>query len=394
MKRRNILMSAGAFATMGATFLLDSQLKAHEKIENQNQHFGRMKQYIRTGYVRTTRHKSFYLEAGPRKHRSAIVFVHGWPEISWAWRNQLLAFSSLGFRVVAPDLRGCGQSNLYSTHSAYAQREIVQDMLELVDSLDIDRAIWVGHDWGAPVVWNIASHHPNRCHGVVALTVPYDTLERGVERLREFIDRTVYPEIQFPYGQYEYYKFYQENFDIATQDFEANIENTFKILLRRGDPAQAGKPFPTAFVRLQGGWFGPTRVAPDVPLDTSILTPSDLAIYVDAYQRTGFVSVNSLYMNDANNLVYANEAMNNGVLKMPVLFLAGTYDYINDTVRTNLINPMKKKCRRLTINQIDSGHWMQHERAEEVNKLLSRWIAINCPSIWGRYSAGEMHLIS
>lgn len=383
MKRRTILMSAAACAGMGATFLVDSQLKAYGKIETRNADFGRSNKYIRTGYVTTARHKSFYLEAGPRRNKSAIIFVHGWPEISWAWRNQMRAFSSLGFRVVAPDLRGCGQSNLYNTHSAYTQREIVQDMLELVDSLGIDRAVWVGHDWGAPVVWNIASHHPNRCHGVVALTVPYDTVERGVERLREFIDRTVYPENQFPYGQYEYYKFYQENFDVATQDFEANIENTLKIILRQGDPAQAGQPFSTAFVRLQGGWFGPTRVAPEVPLDTSILTPSDLAIYVDAYQRTGFFGVNSLYMNDADNVAYANEAWDNGVLKMPVLFLPGTYDYINDTIRTNLMNPMKEKCRRLTINQVDSGHWMQQERAEYLNKLLFRWIAINSSAVRG-----------
>lgn len=381
MKRRNILMSAGVLATMGATFLVDSQLKAQEKIESQNQYFVSVKKYIKSGYVRTARHKSFYLEAGPKRHRSAIIFVHGWPEISWAWRHQIMAFSSLGFRVVAPDLRGCGQSNRYNTHSAYAQREIVQDMLELVDSLGIDRAIWVGHDWGAPVVWNIASHHPNRCHGVVGLTVPYDTLERGVERLKEFIDRTVYPENQFPYGQYEYYKFYQENFDVATQDFEANIENTMKILLRRGNPTQAGQPFPTSFVRLQGGWFGPTHVAPNVPLDTSILTPSDLAIYVDAYQRTGFFGVDSLYMNDADNVAYANEAVNNGVLKMPVLFLPGTYDYINDTERTNLMNPMKTKCYDLTINQIYSGHWMHQESPEDVNEFLAQWIAINCSSI-------------
>ena len=331
----------------------------------------------------TARHTSFYLEAGP-KRGPVIIFVHGWPEISWAWRSQIKTFSSLGFRVIAPDLRGCGRSSLYQTYSAYAQREIIQDMLELVNSLGIDRAIWVGHDWGAPVVWNIASHHPERCHGVVALTVPYDTLERGVERLKEFIDRTIYPENQFPYGQYEYYKFYQENFDIATRDFEANLENTFKVLLRQGDPTQAGQPFSTAFVRLQGSWFGPEGVAPDVPLDTSILTSYDLAAYVNAYQRTGFFGVNSLYMNDANNVAYADEAMNDGVLEIPALFFAGTYDYINDTERTNLMDPMKEKCRRLTIHKIDSGHWMQNERADEFNKLLSQWIEINVPLAFSR----------
>lgn len=143
---------------------------------------------------------------------------------------------------------------------------------------------------------------------------------------------------------------------------------------------QASEPFPTAFVRLQGGWFGPAHVAPDVPLDTSILTQSDLAAYVNAYQRTGFFGVDSLYMNDADNVAYADEAVNNGVLEMPVLFLPANYDYINDTEGTNLMNPMKEKCRRLTINKIESGHWMQHERAVDVNNVLARWIATNVPS--------------
>lgn len=391
MKRKHFLISAGAFATVGGTSLLDSNLRANEVIEAQNTNVNDANQYadnthqdgkvwpIKGKYIRTARHTNFVLLAGPNRG-PAIIFVHGWPELSLAWRSQIKAFSSQGFRVIAPDLRGCGRSTLYNTNSAYAQREIVQDMIELVDALKIERAIWVGHDWGAPVVWNIATHHPERCHGVVGLTVPYDTLERGVERLREFIDRSIYPESQFPYGQYEYYKFYQENFDIATQDFEANITNTMKILLRQGDPTQAGKPFPTAFVRLQGGWFGPPRVAPDVPLDTSILSQAGLDAYVEAYQSTGFFGVNSLYMNDSANWAYADEAVNKGVIEMPVLFLAGAYDYINDTERTNLMNPMKEKCRRLTISRIESGHWMQHERAAAVNQILLRWIMTNVPS--------------
>jgi soluble epoxide hydrolase / lipid-phosphate phosphatase len=361
MKRRQLLIGGGAFAMVGATVPGDDDLR----------------RYARGGSVRTVRHKSFYLEAGPR-NGPVIIFVHGWPEISRAWRSQIRAFSSLGFRVIAPDLRGCGRSSLYSTNSAYSQRKIVQDMIELVNALDIDRAIWVGHDWGAAVVWNVASHRPDRCLGVAALTVPYDTLERGVERLREIgIDRTIYPETQFPYGKYEYYKFYQENFAIATRDFEANVENTMKILLRQGDPTQAGQPSITSFVRLQGGWFGPTGVAPSVPLDTAILTQADLAAYVEAYERTGFFGANSLYMNDADNVAYANEAKNNGILEMPALFISGNYDYINPTEGTNILDPMKAKCQRLTIRQIDSGHWMQHERAADINKLLSRWIAVN-----------------
>src|SRR5690348_17596045 len=112
--------------------------------------------------AKSARHTSFYLACGA-EDAPAIVFVHGWPELSISWRHQLPAFASLGFRAIAPDMRGYGRSSTYGKHADFAQREIVADMIELADSLNIDKAIWVGHDWGSPVVWNLASHHPDRC---------------------------------------------------------------------------------------------------------------------------------------------------------------------------------------------------------------------------------------
>ena len=115
--------------------------------------------------LRTDRHATGYLAAGP-EDGPVVLFLHGWPELSISWRHQLPVFAGLGFRAIAPDMRGYGRSSTYASTDAYAQEHIVADMLELVDHLGRERAVWVGHDWGAPVVWNIASHHPERCHGV------------------------------------------------------------------------------------------------------------------------------------------------------------------------------------------------------------------------------------
>jgi len=331
-------------------------------------------------FARSARHASFYLDAGP-KSGPAVILIHGWPEIALAWRHQIEALPRLGFRVVAPDLRGCGQSAAYDAYAAYAQREIVRDMIELADALDIKRAVWVGHDWGAAVAWNIARHHPDRCHAVAALCVPYDTLERGVDRLTPLVNRKIYPAAEFPAGQFEYVEFYHEHFDEARRSFEANVGSLFKVIMRRGDPEQAGKPFPTAFVRKQGGWFGPGRPAPDVPLDPAILDDADLASYVQAYQRTGFFGVNALYMNDADNDRYAQEARADAI-EMPALFLSGQNDFVNDTEYSDLAGPMRAKCRNLTYKTIGSGHWMQHERPGEVNAALCGWIASKVPAAW------------
>ena len=382
MKRRHLLLGASSFLTLGSIILSGSQLRAADvKSKNSNTDFSAINPYLKSNgteiarrSVSTERHTTSYLEAGSEQG-PVIIFVHGWPELGYSWRHQLATFSSLGFRAIAPDLRGAGQSSFYTDSSAYSLREIVQDMMDLVDALGIDQAIWVGHDWGGAVVWSVASHHPERCQGVVGLNVPYDTLQRGIERLVEVgVNRTIYPEELFPFGQYAYYKFYEENLDVATQDFEANLENTFKVLLRQGDPSQAGEPFLTSFVRVQGGWFGPLRMAPDVPLDTAILTQEDLDIFVSAYERTGFFGVNSLYLNDADNIAYTDEWVNNGVLEMPTLFLGGIYDYINDSERTNFTQPMQERARRLTINRIETGHWMQQERPDAVNRAIVRWL--------------------
>ena len=121
--------------------------------------------------VKTRRHTTFYLAAGP-ENGPLVIFLHGWPELSISWRNQLPALAALGFRAIAPDMRGYGRSSVYPQHGDYAQEQIVRDMLELVDAVGREKAVWVGHDWGSPVVWNLASHHPDRCHAVASLCVP------------------------------------------------------------------------------------------------------------------------------------------------------------------------------------------------------------------------------
>ena len=98
--------------------------------------------------VKTDRHTTGYLASGPQDG-PLLVFCHGWPELSLSWRHQLPAFAALGFRCVAPDMRGYGRSSTYTRHEDFAQELIVQDMLELLAALGRDKAVWIGHDWGS-----------------------------------------------------------------------------------------------------------------------------------------------------------------------------------------------------------------------------------------------------
>ena len=179
--------------------------------------------------VKTERHTTFYLAAGP-ENGPLVIFVHGWPELSMSWRHQLPALAALGFRTIAPDMRGYGRSSVYSQHAEYAQEHIVRDMLELLDAVGTEKAVWVGHDWGSPVVWNLASHHPDRCHAVANLCVPYYTIERGLDPLLALVDREVYPENEFPAGQWDYMLYYEESFAEAIAPMDANVSRFVKLL--------------------------------------------------------------------------------------------------------------------------------------------------------------------
>src|ERR1051326_8675279 len=144
-------------------------------------------------FAKTARHASFYLACGPETG-PLIIFIHGWPELAHSWRHQLRALAALGFRCIAPDMRGYGRSSSYPTHAEYALDHSVRDMLDLLAHLGRDRAIWVGHDWGIPVVWSLTSQHPERCYAVANLCVPYITGGFATANLIPLVNREIYPE--------------------------------------------------------------------------------------------------------------------------------------------------------------------------------------------------------
>lgn len=332
--------------------------------------------------VRTDRHTTGYLAAGP-EDGPLIVFVHGWPELSISWRHQLPVFGGLGFRAVAPDMRGYGRSSTYDTSDAFAQEHIVVDMVELIDHLGRDRAVWVGHDWGSPVVWNLASHHPDRCRAVANLCVPYRTIEAGWDHLVSLVDRGLYPVDEFPVGQWDYQLFYQENLARAVEVFEADTYNVAKALFRKGNATNAGTPAVTASIRAAGGWFGGADAAPDLPHDHDVVTETDLLTYAAGLDRNGFFGPDSWYLNHEANERYCALAANDGVLDLPVLFLAARWDYTCEcTNNTRMVQPMRDHCRDLTERTVDTGHWMAQERPAEVNAALVAWLGERVPDHW------------
>ncbi len=266
----------------------------------------------------------------------------------------------------------------------YALELIVADMIELVNSIGAEKAVWVGHDWGAPVVRSLAQHHPERCHAVAALSVPYIPEGFSVDALLPLIDRSLYPEDKYPYGQWVYQVFYLENFARASAGFEADIRATVRALFRSGKPDGRGKPNRTAFVRANGGWFGPDNKAPALPRDEHVIDEAAEASYVAALSRNGFSGPDSWYLNGETNAAYAERARKNWRLTMPTLFLHGAYDYTCETINSRLAEPMRASCADLTESVVPSGHWMAQEKPAYVNAALAGWLARKRSELWLR----------
>ena len=323
--------------------------------------------------VTSARHRTAWIESGPADG-PLMIFLHGWPELGVVWRAQLDHFAAAGWRCVAPDMRGYGGSSVPAEADAYSMPEIVADMVELHDALGGAPAVWVGHDWGSPVVWSLAAQQAGRCLAVVNLCVPYLKSGFALQNLLPLVDRALYPASRFPDGQWGYWRFYLERFDQAAADFEADVAATVALLYRAGRPDGIGQPARSASVPANGGWFGAAHRAPTLPRDTTMLSADDFDTVVAGLSANGFRGPDSWYVNDAANIAYAAQAPAGGRLAMPVLFVHATWDTICDTVHSRLAEPMRADCADLTEVSVDAGHELMLERPAEVNAALDGWL--------------------
>lgn len=295
-------------------------------------------------------------EAGPKSARPPLVLVHGWPEIAHSWKNQLPALVAAGWRVIAPDLKGFGDSDAPDDIKAYGIGAVTGDLAALLDALEIERAVFCGHDWGGLIVWPMAQLRPDRVSGVVGVCTPHLPQPGGppIERLRN------------RFGADHYIvQFQTEGSPEAL--FEVDIERFFRIMFRGPVPrAVWPKIVPRVFDIMSRVRHGPD---PD-PKDL-IMSESDLRTYVDAYRRSGFHGGINLYRNmDANY-----EAMRgvDPVIRAPALWVGAELDLFLPTELGELMNVFVPDLEKRVI--ADCGHWVMWEKPAELNALLLDWLA-------------------
>lgn len=288
----------------------------------------------------------------------------------------LAAYPAVALRAadLPPDMRGYGGSAAPTAVDAYTVREIAADMVELHDALGGGPAVWVGHDWGSAVAWAMASHHRERCCGVVNLCVPYFARGLALPNLVPLVDRTLYPAERYPVGQWDYWLYYREHFGQASRDFGTDVRATMTMLYRTARERRPGETAFSAGIRAAGGWFGAARRAPAMPRDEALLSQGDFDELVAAFEATGFAGADAWYMNDAANLAFAAQAPNFGRLTLPALFLHAARDTVCDTLGSRLAEPMREDCADLTEVTLDAGHALMLERPAKVNTAIEQWL--------------------
>ena len=291
-----------------------------------------------------------------------VVLVHGWPESWYSWRHQMSALAEAGYQVAAPDVRGYGGSDKPEAVEAYAIKEMCADIAGLVSALGADRAILIGHDWGAPIVWNTSLFHPEKVRAVAGLSVPH--LGRGpMPRIQLF--RQLYK------GRFFYQLYFQEP-GVAEAELEADVRTSLRKVyyMASGEARGAGltsdKP---ADARLLDG-------LPDPEPFPAWLTPADLDYYVGEFQRSGFRGPLNRYR--TADLDFAQQAELVGRrIEQPAAFIAGSLDPVLRFVPgVDMIERMREQIADLRVVRLieGAGHWVQQERPTEVNAALLEFL--------------------
>lgn len=266
-----------------------------------------------------------------------VVLAHGFPDLALTWRLQVPALVGAGYRVVAPDMRGYGASSRPAAVEAYRSDVIGADLVGLLDHEGVQRAHFVGHDWGASNVWPLGLTHPERVLSLTGLSVPYAPPSPAppTEIFRKRLGEDFYM-----------LRFHRDD---VIPGLERDVARTLALVLggRVDDPG------------------------PDVEVTRPAWLPEDVfAEYVAAFERSGFAAALNYYRNLDPNWRLSTERTATRI-EAPSLFVTGA----EDPVRF-FQSPRDEDFASLDQHVVDdAGHWVQQEQAEQVNALLLEHLA-------------------
>jgi pimeloyl-ACP methyl ester carboxylesterase len=298
------------------------------------------------------------IEAGDRG-APVVLLAHGFPELAYSWRHQISVLAEAGYHVLAPDQRGYGGSDRPDPIEAYDIHQLTGDLVGLLDDVGAQRAVWVGHDWGAMVVWNAALLHPDRVAAVAALSVP------PVPRAR----RPVTQALRRTFGENFFYILYFQEPGLADAELDGDPARTMRRMI-------GGLQQPTdenaALRMLAPGPEGFIDRIPEPDQLPAWIHQDELDYYITEFTRTGFTGGLNWYRNmDRNWETTPN--LCGATIEVPCLFIGGTADPVLGFTRSDrAAEVITGPYRQLMID--GAGHWLQQERPDEVNAALLEFL--------------------
>lgn len=290
-----------------------------------------------------------------------VVLCHGWPELWYSWRHQLPALAAAGYRAVAPDMRGFGQTEAPARIEDYTILHTVGDVVGLVEALGEKSAIVIGHDWGAPVAWSAAMLRPDLFRAVIGMSVPHRprSADAPLKLLRQA-------------GLHNFYWIYFQAPGVAEAEFERDVNVTLRKLLY-GVSGDAPIDRENPMVVPEGQGFLDRLAVPDAM--PAWLHEEDVATMAAEYRRTGFRGGLNWYRNIDRNWEFT-APWSNATIRQPALFIAGTRDPVIAGKRGEVaLEHMARAVPNVKKVMLDrAGHWIQQERPQEVNAAVLEFL--------------------
>ncbi len=290
-----------------------------------------------------------------------VVLCHGFPELGYSWHRVMPLLAEAGYRAIAVDQRGYGASERPQHTEDYAITELAADIAGLLDALDIEQAVYAGHDWGAPVVWNSALLHRDKVAGVIGVNNPYtpDVPADPLELLRT------------EWGDEHYVVNFHnkgpDDPDSSDVKFNANVEQVFRGLYRTNlfsmeDFQQLPKE--QRVLRMERIVFNPD------PPGELVLSDDELAHFVAAFEITGFTPGLNWYRNISRNWRATKDL--DPYIQVPCLMIEVTGDPSGPPGCTERMRPFVANLDSAVIQ--DCGHWTQHEKPAELGRAMIDWL--------------------
>jgi pimeloyl-ACP methyl ester carboxylesterase len=292
-----------------------------------------------------------------------VVLVHGWPESWYSWRHQIPAIAAAGYHVIAPDMRGYGKSDKPAAVEDYDINHTTGDIVGLLDALGEEKAIIIGHDWGAIVTWNAVLLHPNRFSAMIAMSVPNGGRAAAAPLAG----------MRAGFGDNFYYILYHQEPGTAEAEYDSDPRGLLSRLYASNDTPR-DPPTVTDPKRSAGGWIPRLGKPKTLPL---WLTQKDLDYFVGEFTEAGFRGGVNYYRNFDRNWEITPQ-LAGARIKVPVAFIAGVDDIVirgakEDALRTQM-SRVADDLRGVKLVP-GAGHWIQQEKPQDTNAFILDFLA-------------------